>query len=65
MRTVRSMIEELQKFPPNALCYAYEGEVIGLVIEHADRSRQGQGVIYCSESDRLEPDSDLLPGAEK
>jgi hypothetical protein len=28
VQTVASLIRELQKFPPNARCYAYEGEPI-------------------------------------
>jgi hypothetical protein len=32
MITVRDMIEALSIFPPDALCYAYEGEVTGVVI---------------------------------
>ena len=34
MRTVKSLIEELKKFPDDAQCFAYEGEVSGLVITH-------------------------------
>lgn len=32
MKTVEKMIEELQKFPKDAMCYGYEGEKSGLGI---------------------------------
>ena len=32
MRTVENMIEELKKFPKDAMCYGYEGESTGLGI---------------------------------
>lgn len=41
MITVAKLIEELQKYPPNALCYAYEGEVVGVVIINGDREELG------------------------
>lgn len=63
MRTVKSLIEELKKFPDDAVCFAYEGEVIGIVIERPGRRMQKQGVIYCSERDRDEPPTKLLPEA--
>lgn len=31
------------------MCFAYEGEVIGIVIEHS--TAKNQGVIHCSEND--------------
>ncbi len=45
-RTVKFMIEELSKFPPDAECYAYEGEVVALIVVKDGE----QGVIYCSET---------------
>lgn len=52
MKTVKQMKEELDKFPDDAQCYAYEGEVIGLVVIKPDASLfQKYGVIYCSEGD--------------
>ena len=30
MITVKKLIKELQKFPQDAMCYAYEGEVRGV-----------------------------------
>lgn len=50
MKTVRKMIEELSKFPMDAKCYAYEGEVIGLGISYGENS----GFIVCSESKKDE-----------
>lgn len=32
MIKVSKLIEELQKFPHDALAYAYEGEIVGVVI---------------------------------
>ena len=46
MKTVRKMIEELRKFPPDAKCYAYEGEASGLGITYGQRS----GFIFCDPS---------------
>lgn len=40
MRTVQRLIEELQKFPPDAEVAAYEREDTGIVIE-------GHGFIPC------------------
>ena len=65
MRTVASMIEELQKFPPDCVCFAYEGEVQGLTIERAGERLRNQGVIHCSESDSIEePDTKLMKGEQ-
>ena len=30
MKTVEKMIEDLKKFPKDAMCYGYEGEASGL-----------------------------------
>lgn len=40
MRTVSQLIEELQKFPPDAQVSAYEGRDTGLIID-------GHGFIPC------------------
>ena len=58
MKTVKKMIEELQKFPLDAKCYAYEGEVSGLGIVTADNK---YGFIFCSE---LSKDEDNTPSEE-
>lgn len=58
MKTVKKMIEELQKFPLDAKCYAYEGEASGLGIVTADNKH---GFIYCSE---LPKDEDKIPTEE-
>jgi len=53
MRTVKQLKEELDKFPDDALCYAYEGlselcapiqEPTGIVIVKNDK----QGIIHCT-----------------
>jgi hypothetical protein len=60
MRTVRSLIEELTRFPGEALCYAYEGEISGIVIRHGGR----EGVIHCGEREGAEPDTVLVTPME-
>lgn len=32
MKKVKEVIEILERFPPDTYCYAYEGEVTGIVI---------------------------------
>lgn len=50
MRTVKEMKEELSKFEDDDLCFAYEGEVTGLIIRRSEDTCDG--VIHCSEDDR-------------
>jgi len=38
--TVKELIEELKKFPEDALVYAYEGEIVGVVITSADDDKE-------------------------
>lgn len=58
MITVARLIEELQKYPPDALAYAYEGEFVGIVIvshkEGSNGLRKHLGEIAASESDEAE-----------
>jgi hypothetical protein len=49
---VKEMIESLQKYPSDALCYAYEGEVIGVVV--VDKYHKELGVIKASEIDSID-----------
>ena len=49
---VYELIKELQKFNPKSECYAYEGEVTGVIVENKDGS---QGVIYADESGLNKP----------
>lgn len=52
MRTVRWLKEELAKFPDDAECFAYCGEVTGLIINPPQGClTHTQGVIHCSEYD--------------
>lgn len=44
-KTVGEIIKELQEYPEDAECYAYEGEVIGLIIT-VDKN---QYVVECRE----------------
>ncbi|MCP9834195.1 hypothetical protein [Cyanobium sp. La Preciosa 7G6] len=50
---MKSLIEELSRFPDDALCHAYEGEIIGIVIRLGGR----EGVIHCSEREGVEPET--------
>ena len=62
MRTVKWVREELAKFPDDALCYAYEGEVTGIVIirDQSPGRRWESGCIHLSEgADTRE--TELLP----
>ncbi|TNE87191.1 MAG: hypothetical protein EP324_08115 [Gammaproteobacteria bacterium] len=63
MRTIAWLRQELEKFPDDAVCFAYEGEVIGLIVERAGQRLQSQGVIYCSESDDDGKETKLLDDA--
>ncbi len=40
MKTVAEIIKELSAYPPNALAYAYEGEVTGIVIVQQGTAKQ-------------------------
>jgi hypothetical protein len=41
VKAVSKLIEELGKFPPDALAYAYEGEVIAVVVVDANGRELG------------------------
>jgi hypothetical protein len=56
MRTVKSLLEELARFPEEAVCHAYEGEIIGIVVRYYER----EGVIHCSEGEGPEPETQPL-----
>lgn len=52
--TVKKLIEELSKYPEDALCYAYEGSTAGVVIVadkeiHKSGDREELGFILASE----------------
>ena len=49
MKTISEIIDELEKFPPDALAYAYEGEITGIVIVKDAVERKELGVIPTSE----------------
>lgn len=40
MITVKRLIQELKKYPSNAVVHAYEGEVIGIVV--SSRAKDGK-----------------------
>jgi hypothetical protein len=48
MRSVKSLIAELQKFPPDAVCWVYEGEACGVVVVPSRESRDSIGYVSCS-----------------
>ncbi len=51
MITVKKLIEDLKKYPPDALAYAYEGEFIGIVIVDAKQTKQLGEIPASSEDD--------------
>lgn len=61
MRTVKELREELAKFRDDAVCHAYEGEVIGIVVSPpgAVNGPRDQGVIHCGEGDEEERETEV------
>lgn len=67
MRTVKSLIEELQKFPADAMCYAYQGEIDAVVII-GDKEVYGetQGWVECGRTEgEDEVETKLLAPVER
>ena len=61
MRTVKELIEELNKFDGDLECYAYEGEFQGIVICNGKHGREhNEGRIHCGEGDGKEKESKLI-----
>ena len=57
MLTVKQLRIELAKFRDDALCYAYEGEVTGVIVNPPGNPLvygDQQGVIYCSDDEKEE-----------
>jgi len=54
MLTIKALKHKLSKFPNDAVCYVYEGERSGIVIELKDTQLGKQGFIYCNESNESE-----------
>jgi hypothetical protein len=52
--TVKQLREALAQFRDDAVCYAYEGEVTGIIISPPG-GWGGPGVIHCSEGFDNEP----------
>ena len=51
MITIKKLKQELERFKDNDECFAYEGEICGLVIERKDENGKligEQGWIICS-----------------
>lgn len=67
MKTVASLIRELGKFPPDALCYAYEGEVRGIVVvgpevkqnANGGRGRPQLGYVPATEDEADDGDAEV------
>jgi hypothetical protein len=57
--TVKQLRNELSKFRDDAVCYGYEGEVCGIIVN--SELGEPQGVIYCSEGELEAPRSDVPP----
>lgn len=58
MRTVKELKEELTKFPDEALCWAYEGEVMGIGVMMPSNAQSG--FIFCSERPSPETKETIL-----
>jgi len=46
MRAVKSLIEELKKFPEDAYCKAYEGETNGIIVMMDEAEHNYVGFIH-------------------
>ena len=64
MRTVAWLKAELAKFPDDAVCFACESDITGIVIERENEIFL-QGIIYCSSDDDYNHrhETKLLPPA--
>ena len=40
MMRIKKLIERLKEFPEDAYAYAYEGEIVGIVIRSANNEKQ-------------------------
>jgi hypothetical protein len=58
MRTVQSLRDELATFPPDALCYAYEGEVTGVVVIAAGTPRKELGCVICQSGNQRDAETE-------
>jgi hypothetical protein len=58
--TVKRLREELLKFADDCVCYAYEGEVRGIIISPPG-GWGGPGVIHCGEEEAEETRTDVSP----
>lgn len=56
MRTVKELKQELDKFPEDALCFAYDGEASGISIKEGRK----YGFIYVSEVKLKDEETELL-----
>ena len=56
MLTVKELKSELLKFKDDDLCFAYEEEVVGLIINRGNK----QGVIYCGECEKETKETEVI-----
>ena len=61
MKTVKEIKEDLNKFKDSDLCYAYEGEVSGIIVNRGEE----QGVIFCGEFDGPEKETEIISLEDK
>jgi hypothetical protein len=55
MITIKEIIKELKRFRGDAFCYAYEGEICGVVV--VDKSDNELGYITTSENDNFKSET--------
>lgn len=64
MQTVEALIRDLQKFPPDARCYAYEGESCCVVVVRGDGEEKTQlGYIKAYDDDSDDGPAVITPEA--
>lgn len=59
MKTIKELKEELSKFNDDDLCYAYEGEVCGIIVTRNDNAFN-QGIIFCGEGNHKEKETEII-----
>lgn len=56
MKTVKELKKELEKFPEDAMTYAYEGECVGITVTKDGKN----GFIYNGESNTKDTETETL-----
>lgn len=67
MRTVESLIRELQKFPPDAMSHAHEGERCGVTILVRQPSKHSSVTLlgFVDATEWIEDESDVPADEER